>query len=134
MAGIASDRQGLARYQRVGTLAEYRRLGLASRLLAEAGSFAVDSMGADLLVIVADLDAPAARLYRSLGFIPTETVLGLSASVPRPSRPSPTAQRCRTSRWARSAPVRNEVGLGARCENLGKCPKFPCNSSTGGEL
>ena len=101
VAGIASDRQGVARYQRVGTLAEYRQRGLASRLLAEAGAFAVDSMGADLLVIVADL--------RRAG--------GPSLSVPRlhPDRDRPRAVGLGPSgRAVRRRRLSGVVSLGGR--------------------
>jgi ribosomal protein S18 acetylase RimI-like enzyme len=81
VVGIASDGQGVARYQSVGTLSDYRRRGFASALLARAGSFAVDEWGARLLVIVADRDGPAAALYRSVGFDPTEEQWGMSVSV-----------------------------------------------------
>jgi ribosomal protein S18 acetylase RimI-like enzyme len=89
VAGIASDRGGVARYQNVATRAECRRQGLASRVLAEAGAFAASSMNADLLVIVADQGSDAARLYQSLGFTPAEAHLGLSASAARASGPAP---------------------------------------------
>ncbi len=82
VVGIASDGRGVARYQNVATRTEYRRRGLASRLVSEAGSFAVSTMGAGQLVIVADVGAPSARLYESLGFDPVETHLGLSVSIP----------------------------------------------------
>ncbi len=91
VVGIASDGRGVARYQNVATRTGYRRRGLASRLVSEAGALAVSTMGAQELVIVADVNAPAARLYESLGFSPVETHLGLSASVPpvegRPNGP-----------------------------------------------
>jgi ribosomal protein S18 acetylase RimI-like enzyme len=79
VVGIASDGRGVARYQNVATRAEFRRQGLASRLVAEAGAYAVASMGAELLVIVADHGSDAARLYASLGFTPVEAHLGLTA-------------------------------------------------------
>ncbi len=78
VVGIASDGRGVARYQNVATRAEFRRRGLASLLLAEAGAHAVSTMGADLLVIVADHDSDAARLYESLGFTPVEATLDLT--------------------------------------------------------
>jgi ribosomal protein S18 acetylase RimI-like enzyme len=82
VVGIASDGQGVARYQNVGTHPDFRRRGHASALLARAGSFAVEEFGAGLLVIVADRDGPASGLYRSLGFDPVEGQWGLSTSSP----------------------------------------------------
>jgi ribosomal protein S18 acetylase RimI-like enzyme len=79
VAGIVSDGRGVARFQNVGTHPAYRRRGLASALLARAGTFGLADLGADLLVIVADQDGPAADLYHSLGFTPVEVQWGLSA-------------------------------------------------------
>ena len=75
VAGIASDRQGLARYQNVGTLAEYRRRGLASRLLAEAGAFArsLDGRG------------PAGHRGRSWTLRPPVSIGPSASPRPRPS-------------------------------------------------
>jgi ribosomal protein S18 acetylase RimI-like enzyme len=81
VVGVASDGQGVARYQNVGTHPEFRRRGFASLLLARVGSVALDDFGARQLVIVADQDGPAAGLYRSLGFVPVEGQWGLSASL-----------------------------------------------------
>ncbi len=81
VVGIASDGRGVARYQSVATRLEYRRRGLASTLVAEAGAVALASMGARSLVIVADDGSPAGRLYESLGFTPTEAQLGLSVAT-----------------------------------------------------
>ncbi len=81
VVGIASDGGGVARFQNVATRADHRSQGLASHLVRVAGAFGVTSMGARRLVIVADHDGPAARLYRSLGFSPVEAQLGLSVST-----------------------------------------------------
>jgi ribosomal protein S18 acetylase RimI-like enzyme len=78
VVGIASDGRGVARYQNVATRAGFRRQGLASLLVTEAGRQAVSSMGAELLVIVADRGSDAARLYEALGFAPVESTLGLT--------------------------------------------------------
>jgi ribosomal protein S18 acetylase RimI-like enzyme len=95
VAGIVSDGSGVARFQNIGTHPDYRRRGLASALLARAGTFGLADLGADLLVIVADQDGPAAGLYRSLGFAPVEVQWGLSA--PRgpgsaPGEPEPAKE------------------------------------------
>jgi ribosomal protein S18 acetylase RimI-like enzyme len=84
VVGIASDGRGVARFQSVATRADHRKQGLASRLVGVAGEFGVTAMGAELLVIVADHDSAAARLYRSLGFSVAEAQLGLSVSTGAP--------------------------------------------------
>lgn len=66
--GVFSDGAGVARYQSVMTAPDWRRRGLASRLLFLAGEYAREVLHADTLVIVADPDGPALKLYRSLGF------------------------------------------------------------------
>ena len=71
--GIASDRRGLARYQNVETHPQWRRRGLAGRLVYEAGTFALTEQGAETLVMVADPGYPAIRLYRALGFTDSES-------------------------------------------------------------
>lgn len=69
--GVFLDGQGLARYQHVETHPAFRRRGLASSLVHFAG---VEAMrrGAGTLVIVADPEAEAIRVYRALGFAATE--------------------------------------------------------------
>jgi GNAT superfamily N-acetyltransferase len=79
VVGIASDGRGVARYQNVGTHPDFRRRGLASLLLARAGSFGMEAFRARLLVIVADHDSRAAGLYRTVGFVPVEGQWGWSA-------------------------------------------------------
>ncbi len=79
VVGIASDGQGVARYQNVGTHPDFRGRGYASALLTRAGSYGAEQFGADLLVIVADRDGPAAHLYQSVGFTIVEGQWGLSS-------------------------------------------------------
>ncbi|MEV3927131.1 GNAT family N-acetyltransferase [Actinomadura coerulea] len=69
--GVLLDGQGLARYQHVETHPAFRQRGLASSLVHFAGTEAM-SRGARTLVIVADPEAGAIRVYRSLGFAATE--------------------------------------------------------------
>lgn len=68
---------GLARYQAVDTLEQFRRQGIASRLLADAGRNAIDRFGAERFVIVADANYHALGLYESLGFSRLERVFGV---------------------------------------------------------
>jgi ribosomal protein S18 acetylase RimI-like enzyme len=74
--GLFHD-DGLARYQSVGTHPDYRRHGIASNLVYQAGLYAFEHHAIDALVIVADEGSAASRLYRSLGFDPREEQFGL---------------------------------------------------------
>ena len=76
--GIFTSADGLARFQEVKTHPEARGQGLAGTLVHAAGRHALDEMGAETLVIVADPDYVAIRVYRSVGFDDTETQLGAS--------------------------------------------------------
>jgi ribosomal protein S18 acetylase RimI-like enzyme len=70
--GIVSDGLGTARYQAVETHPNYRRRGLAGRLVYDAATLAADRFDAHQLVIVADPEDHARRLYESLGFVTIE--------------------------------------------------------------
>lgn len=82
--GVFSDGSGIARYQNVETHPAWRRMGLAGTLVHRAGRYALDRLGAHTLVIVADPDADAIRVYRSVGFADVEAQLALQRA------PSPT--------------------------------------------
>lgn len=66
--GVCDAGDGLARYQDVETDPAARRQGLAGTLVWRAGEYARDALGARTLVIVAEPDGPAIRLYRACGF------------------------------------------------------------------
>ena len=70
--GILKAGPGLARYQDVETHPDCRRRGLAGALVGFAGRLMLRSSGVSTLVMVADPDDEAIRLYRSLGFNETE--------------------------------------------------------------
>src|SRR4051794_15881384 len=70
--GVVTDGSGIARYQNVETQPEFRRQGLATRLVYEAGVHALARLGAETLVIVADPDDEAIRIYRAAGFADQE--------------------------------------------------------------
>jgi predicted GNAT family acetyltransferase len=74
--GIFAASAGLARYQDVETHPEGRRRGLAGAVVAAAATDALAALDASTLVIVADPDDHAIRLYESLGFARTETQVG----------------------------------------------------------
>ena len=67
----------LGRFQTVETHPEHRRRGCAGTLVFQAARHALGQMGLETLVLVADADSPAERLYRSVGFLPAERGVGL---------------------------------------------------------
>jgi GNAT superfamily N-acetyltransferase len=73
--GLVSDGSGIARYQNVETHPNWRRKGLAGTLVWRAGQLGLDGM-ASTLVIAADPEYLAIRVYRSVGFIDAETQIG----------------------------------------------------------
>lgn len=78
--GVVTDARGLARYQAVETHPEHRRRGLAGTLVHAAAEYAIAHAGARTLVIVAEPDGPAERLYRSLGFSERERQVELNGT------------------------------------------------------
>lgn len=82
--GVIRAGRGLGRYQDVETHPEFRRRGLAGTLVSLAGNLALTSTDATTLVMVADPDDEAIRLYRSLGFTASEHQL--EGSLPPPTR------------------------------------------------
>jgi GNAT superfamily N-acetyltransferase len=81
--GLYSDGAGVARYQSVDTHPDYRRRGLAGTLVHHAGAEGLTWPGVQTLVILADPDDDAIRVYRSVGFDGTETQVQLSRSPER---------------------------------------------------
>lgn len=71
--GVFSDGSGVARYQNVETGPEFRRTGLAGTLVWRAGQWAQAHLNPHTLVIVADPEDGAIRVYRSVGFRDAET-------------------------------------------------------------
>jgi GNAT superfamily N-acetyltransferase len=69
--GLITVESGLARYQSVETHPAARRRGLAGTLVWHAGATAL-SGGTRTLVMVAEPDDAAIRVYRSVGFTVTE--------------------------------------------------------------
>jgi ribosomal protein S18 acetylase RimI-like enzyme len=67
----------LGRYQSVQTHPDFRRRGYAGTLVYEASRYAMEHYGLDTLVIVAETDSAAGRLYQSQGFAETEHQIGL---------------------------------------------------------
>ena len=71
--GLVDAGGGLARYQGVETHPEFRGRGLAGTLVHRVAAYGFDEMGARTLVMVADPEYLAIRIYRSVGFDGTET-------------------------------------------------------------
>jgi GNAT superfamily N-acetyltransferase len=74
--GIITDGSGIARFQNVETHPGWRRKGLAGTLVWRAGQHGLDNLAAQTLVMAADPDYGAIRVYRSVGFIDAETQVG----------------------------------------------------------
>jgi ribosomal protein S18 acetylase RimI-like enzyme len=72
--GLITGAAGLARYQSVETHPAARRRGLAGTLVWQAGTAALTA-GTTTLVMVADPEDAAIRVYRSVGFTVTEPQL-----------------------------------------------------------
>jgi ribosomal protein S18 acetylase RimI-like enzyme len=70
--GLFRAEAGLARFQSVETHPDARGRGLAGTLVHHASRHAFETLGADTLVMVADPDYLAIRIYRSVGFSETE--------------------------------------------------------------
>lgn len=81
--GIFSDGSGVARYQNVETHPAARGKGLAGTLVWQAGRYALGTLGASTLVIVADPGYHAIRIYRSVGFSDREIQTALERDPAR---------------------------------------------------
>lgn len=71
-AAIFVTHAGIARYQSVETHPDHRRQGLAAAVVHAAGTHALAAYRLEVLVIAADHDGDAIRIYRSLGFADAE--------------------------------------------------------------
>jgi GNAT superfamily N-acetyltransferase len=72
----------LGRYQAVETHPDFRRKGIGGALVVRSAEHAQRKFGIQTLVIVADADSPAERLYHSLGFRYRESQFGLEKWSP----------------------------------------------------
>jgi ribosomal protein S18 acetylase RimI-like enzyme len=80
--GLVRADGGLARFQEVKTHPVARGRGLAGTLVHHASRFGFDELGAETLVMVADPDYLAIRIYRQVGFEDTETQLAAALAPP----------------------------------------------------
>jgi ribosomal protein S18 acetylase RimI-like enzyme len=70
--GLVDAGDGLARYQSVETHPELRGRGLAGTLVHRVATYGFEELAARTLVMVADPEYSAIRIYRSVGFDGTE--------------------------------------------------------------
>jgi ribosomal protein S18 acetylase RimI-like enzyme len=75
--GLFRASPGLARFQTVKTHPDARGKGLAGTLVHEIGRFGFADLDAETLVMVADPEYLAIRVYRSVGFADTEVQIGV---------------------------------------------------------
>jgi ribosomal protein S18 acetylase RimI-like enzyme len=81
VADLGLYREGdLARFQQVETHPDFRRRGICGALVHQAALYGFEQMGARTLVIVADENYHAARIYETVGFRPTERSVGMDLS------------------------------------------------------
>jgi ribosomal protein S18 acetylase RimI-like enzyme len=73
--GLFTASEGLARFQGVKTHPDARGRGLAGTLVHRVSRYGFDELGARTLVMVADPQYLAIRIYRSVGFDDTERQL-----------------------------------------------------------
>ncbi len=70
--GLVDAGDGLARFQSVETHPDHRGQGIAGTLVHRVAAYGFEEIGARTLVMVADPDYLAIRVYRSVGFADTE--------------------------------------------------------------
>jgi ribosomal protein S18 acetylase RimI-like enzyme len=73
--GLVTAGPGLARFQWVVTHPDHRGRGLAGTLIHHVSRYGFGELGAKRLVMVADPDYLAIRVYRAVGFTDTESQL-----------------------------------------------------------
>jgi ribosomal protein S18 acetylase RimI-like enzyme len=87
--GLVAASPGLARFQSVETHPDARGQGLAGTLIQHVSRYGFGELGATILVMVADPDYSAIRLYRSVGFADGESQLQ-AERAPSAANPSPS--------------------------------------------
>ncbi len=80
--GLFRASPGLARFQTVKTHQEARGRGLAGTLVHEISRFGFADLDAETLVMVADPEYLAIRVYRSVGFTDSEVQVGVERKPP----------------------------------------------------
>lgn len=80
--GLFTASEGLARFQNVKTHPDARGRGLAGTLVHRVSRYGFEELGAQTLVMVADPDYLAIRIYRSVGFTDSERQLQAERKPP----------------------------------------------------
>lgn len=80
--GLVTASPGLARFQSVETHPDVRGRGLAGTLVHHVSRYGFGDLGAQTLVMVADPEYVAIRVYRSVGFAVSENQLGVQRRPP----------------------------------------------------
>ena len=80
--GLARAGKGLARFQSVETDPAFRRRGLAGTLVHHVAGYGFAELGAETLVMVADPNDDAIRVYGTVGFTATESALDAELAPP----------------------------------------------------
>jgi ribosomal protein S18 acetylase RimI-like enzyme len=68
---------GIGRFQSVKTHPAYRRRGICGTMVHAVARRGLEKMGAETLVMIADSEYHAAKIYESVGFEPTERIVGI---------------------------------------------------------
>ena len=84
--GLVDTGAGVARFQSVETHPDARRRGLAGTLVHVVSRHGFGTLGARTLVMVADPEYAAIRVYRSVGFTVGESDLSAELTPQRPDR------------------------------------------------
>lgn len=71
----------IGRYQIVSTHPSFQRQGICGTLIYKTAQYAFSQMGIEKLVMVADEDYHAAKIYESVGFKPVEKMYGVCWSI-----------------------------------------------------
>jgi predicted GNAT family acetyltransferase len=79
--GLFKAGDNLARFQSVETHPDFRGQGIAGTLVHAISRYGFDELGVGTLVMVADPDYLAIRVYRSVGFTDSETQLQVERPV-----------------------------------------------------
>jgi predicted GNAT family acetyltransferase len=80
--GLFTASEGLARFQNVKTHPDARNRGLAGTLVHRVSRYGFEELGARTLVMVADPEYVAIRIYRSVGFADSERQLQVTRKPP----------------------------------------------------
>lgn len=80
--GLCTASDGLARFQNVKTHPDARNRGLAGTLVHRVSRYGFEELGSRTLVMVADPEYLAIRVYRSVGFAESERQLQVTRKPP----------------------------------------------------